>query len=238
MAILNNCELWFLRANPARPNAKFDKKNPSWEVQIRTQSREQKALLESQGIKMKAVIPDEEGEKPYYKAMIRKRTIKSDGEAAGPVKVTNGSLEDIDPDTVGNGSIGNIRVFQYQYGEEDDRKTASILMAIQITHHVHYKAKPREDDFDMVETTEVHLAEEPQSDAPAVGQEDGAPWDGDTENDGPADAPPPAAPKPAPAPRAPAAAPKAAVPAPKPATPGAPKPPVPGAPRTNKPAAF
>jgi hypothetical protein len=155
MAIIRDCEIWFAKLDPKRPNAKYNKKNPTWECQIRTASKEVKKAWEAMNLSVKAVVPDE-GD-PYFRVNLRKKSIKEDGEAAGPVKVVNGGLDDIDPNTIGNGSIGNIRIFQYEYPKDDGKSKgiASVLMGIQITKHIVYKAKPRDDDFDMTETETV-----------------------------------------------------------------------------------
>jgi len=158
MAIIRDCEIWFAKLDPKRPNAKYNKKNPTWECQIRTTSKEIKKSWEAMNLSVKAVLPDEGA--PYYRVNLRKKSIKEDTEAASPVKVVNGGLEDIDPNTIGNGSIGNIRIFQYEYPKDDKTKgIASVLMGIQITKHIVYKAKARDDDFDMTETETVDNAD-------------------------------------------------------------------------------
>lgn len=152
MAIIKDCEIWFAKLDPKRPNAKYNKENPTWECQIRTTSKEVKKLWESLNLSVKAVVPDEGA--PYFRVNLRKKSVKEDKEKASPVKVVNGALEDIDPNTLGNGSIGNIRIFQYEYPKNGgkERGIASVLMGIQVTKHIVYKAKPRDDDFEMTET--------------------------------------------------------------------------------------
>lgn len=108
MSILNDCELWFVRCNPAHPNAKFNAENPTWETQIRTTRKEQKKEWESLGIKVNTVDPDEGP--VYYKANLKKGIKKKDGSAADPVKIVDGNLQPLDPDSIGNGSVGNIRI--------------------------------------------------------------------------------------------------------------------------------
>ena len=158
MAIIRDCEIWFAKLDPKRPNAKYNKKNPTWECQIRTTSKEIKKSWEAMNLSVKAVLPDEGA--PYYRVNLRKKSIKEDTEAASPVKVVNGGLEDIDPNTIGNGSIGNIRIFQYEYPKDDKTKgIASVLMGIQITKHIVYKAKARDDDFDMTDTETIDNAD-------------------------------------------------------------------------------
>lgn len=154
MAIIRDCEIWFAKLNPKRPNNKFNKKNPTWECQIRTTDKAIKKQWEEMQLPVKAIVPDEGA--PYYRVNLRKKTIKESGEAASPVKVVNGGLEDIDPDSIGNGSIGHIRIFQYEYTKETGSKgIASVLMGIQIIKHIVYKAKPRDDDFSMTDTETI-----------------------------------------------------------------------------------
>jgi hypothetical protein len=154
MPIIKDCEIWFAKVDPKRPSSKFNKKNPTWECQIRTKSKDTKKQWEAMNLSIKAIVPDE-GD-PYFRVNLRKKSIKEDGEKASPVKVVNGALDDIDPQTIGNGSVGNIRIFQYEYPKEGGGKgIASVLMGIQITKHIVYTPKPRDDEFDMTETETV-----------------------------------------------------------------------------------
>lgn len=173
MALIKNAELHFVKCDPKRPNAKFNKKNPTWEVQIRTTDKNQRKEWEAMGLPVKAVVPDEGA--PYWKVNLRKKSFKESGEAAKPVNVVNGQLDDIDPNTIGNGSIGHVRIYQYEYNNEGTQGIASILMAIQVVRHILYVAQPREDDFEMTETEVI---------APAVteGQASGAQHDSDDDD--------------------------------------------------------
>jgi len=156
MAILKKCEIWHIRLDPKRPNSKYNKKNPTWELQIRTRDKEQKKAWEELNLPVKAVIPEGDDEKPYYRVNLRKKSIKKDGEPSSPVGVKDGALRDIGPNTIGNGSIANIRVFQYQYPKEDGTQgVASVLMGIQVTKHILYEAPPRQEDFEEEETEVV-----------------------------------------------------------------------------------
>lgn len=157
MAILKDCEIWFAKLDPKRPNTKFDKENPTWEIQIRTTNKETKKQWEALSLPVKAVVPDEGP--AYFRVNLKKKTIKSDGEKSSPVKVVNGALEDVDPGSIGNGSRGNVQIFQYEYTQAGKKGLASVLMKVQITKHVVFKRKPRDDDFEMTET-EIIEAEE------------------------------------------------------------------------------
>lgn len=154
MPIIKDCELWFAKLDPKRPNAKFNRENPTWEVQIRTTDKAIKKTWEEAQLPIKAVVPDEGV--PFWRVNLRKKTIKENKELASPVKVVNGKLEEIDPNSIGNGSIGNVRIFQYEFPQKSGGKgIASVLMGIQVTKHVVYTPKPRNDDFEETDSTTV-----------------------------------------------------------------------------------
>lgn len=171
MAILKNAEIWFAKLDPKYPNSRMDKNNPTWEVQLRTSNLEQKKEWESYGLKPKLIVGKEgtetEGEpvltpegKKQWRVNLKRKSLKQDKKTKemvdnDPVKVVNGHLEDIAGNTVGNGSKGNIRIYQYEYDKADGTKAlASVLMSIQVTKHVVYESKARE-DFEMTETETV-----------------------------------------------------------------------------------
>lgn len=179
MAILKNCEIHFVRLDPKRPNSKYNKKQPTWELQIRTRSKEVRKHWESLNLKPKIVEPEDDSP-IYYRVNLRKKSIKASGEAADPVVVVNGSLMPIDPNTIGNGSIANIRIFQYDYENDGEKGIATVLMSLQITKHIVYVPKPRDDDFEMVETEVVQAAVQEDGDC-GPDEDDGTddiPFDG------------------------------------------------------------
>jgi len=158
--IIRDCEIWYPKLSPKRPNTRFSKVNPTWEIQVRTQSRETKKYWLDCDLKPKDVLPDE-GE-PYFRLNFKKRTIKANGEEAAPVEVINGNMDDVDPNTIGNGSVGNVRIFQYAYDNTADggeKGIATILMGIQLTKHILYKAKSGE-SFEEEETEVIALPDE------------------------------------------------------------------------------
>jgi hypothetical protein len=166
MALISNVEVFFVKCDPNRPNAKFNKKNPTWEVQIRTTDKEVKKAWEAMKLGVKAVVPDEGV--PYFRVNLRKKSIKADSEPAGPVEVVNGDMKPIDPNSVGNGSVANIRIFQYEYPKDTGGTgTASVLMGIQVVKHIVYTPKTRDDDFQQHDTETIHPDD--NDDAPDVG---------------------------------------------------------------------
>ena len=154
--ILRNCEIFFPKLD--RPNAKFNRANPTWELQIRTQDKAQKKEWENAGLNVKTIDPDEGS--VFYRCNLRKRSIKANGEEAAPPQVVDGSLNPIDPTSIGNGSIGNIKLYQYEYTDAvRGKKVASVLMGVQITKHVKYTPPPFE-DFEETDTEVVEEDEE------------------------------------------------------------------------------
>lgn len=156
MAILKDCELYFAKLNPAKPNAMFDKENPTWEVQIRTRDKAKAKEWKEMSISVK---PDEDDAGMFYKATLKKRSKKRDGTDQNPVTLVGGDLTPIDPDKLGNGSIGNVRVYQYDYNVAGRTGKANMLMAVQVTTYKEYEPKPREDDFEMVDMKVVKVAD-------------------------------------------------------------------------------
>lgn len=161
MAILKNVELYFAKLNPKKPNDRFDKENPTWEVQIRTRDKAQAKEWKDLSINVK---PDEDDAGIFYKATLKKRSKKRNGEEQNPVSLVGGDLSPIDPDKLGNGSVGNVRVYQYDYNIGGREGIATMLMAVQVTTYKEYEPKPREDDFEMTNMKVVKVADNQQID--------------------------------------------------------------------------
>jgi hypothetical protein len=162
--IFEGLELYYVKCTPKYPNAKFDPAKPVWETQIRTRDRELKKKLEDADIRVTNVIPDDPKEPPYFKAMLRKSVTKKDGTPASPVEVVNGANEPVDPATIGNGSIANVRVFQYPFPKKGGGEgRATVLMGIQVTKHIVYKRTSRREEFGTTETEVIDNTETAQS---------------------------------------------------------------------------
>lgn len=151
MPFLQNVEIHFARLHPKFPN-KHNADNPTWEVQLRTTSKVVKKEWEALGLPIKAIVPDDDSA-PYFRAMLRRKSLKKDGTPNTPVELVDGDRNPLEPNLVGNGSIANIRIFQYDYPDKTNpglMKKASILSAVQITTLIKstYTPKPRE-EFDV-----------------------------------------------------------------------------------------
>lgn len=170
MAIIKNVALYHPKLDPKRPNASFNKNNPTWELQIRTSDPAQKAEWEAINLKPKLMVykegaKDAAGEdvagmpildvngKKQWRVNLKKKSLKKDGEKSDPVDVVAHDLKPVDPNTIGNGSIAHIRLYQYEYvndkpGAASKTGVASVIMGIQLKKHIVYTPKPFE-GFDM-----------------------------------------------------------------------------------------
>jgi hypothetical protein len=159
--ILENCLLFYPQLKT--PNARFNKDNPTFEVQIRTQDRDVKKYWESLGLKVQTVDPDD-GDL-FYRTNLRKRKFKADGSLSAPPEVLDGNLEELDPMIVGNGSIGNVRIWLRDYTRPDGQKaTSATLDGVQVTTLVKFV---RKEGFDKPQfgQTEMTVIEPPEEDA-------------------------------------------------------------------------
>ena len=146
--ILSNVELFFAKLDPANPNSRFDKENPTWEVQIRT--RDKKVAKNWKDMNLR-VQPKEDDEGLYYAANLKKKSMKRDGSPMAPVNVVAGDLSPVDPVTIGNGSIANLSVYQYEYNVNGSSGIASMLMGVQITTLNEYTPRPKQGGFEMTD---------------------------------------------------------------------------------------
>lgn len=126
-----------------------------WEIVGRTEDSEQaKAWRKQLGAKAVRAIredkDDDESPVKYWQIKLRRKQFKANGEYSDFVDVVRGdTLEDLDPSIIGNGSIGDARIYQYDYsfrqGGQQIEGTASVLMGVAIKKLVKYEPADRED---------------------------------------------------------------------------------------------
>lgn len=157
MTILKNCEVWYCRLDPNRPNPALRPDNPTWELQIRTQDKAQRTEWKNAGIDVKPHREDKtDDESPvlYYYANLKKKSISKEKTKAQPVRVVDGIQRPLDPTTIGNGSICNVRVYPYEYVYEGKKGHSVSLQAVQVVKHIVYVPDP-EESFDDCETETI-----------------------------------------------------------------------------------
>lgn len=162
--ILKGVQLWFPKLDPLRPSAKFNPANPTWELQIRTTDEAVMQQWKSYGFKPKVEVVSKT--EIFWRVNLKKRSVKQDGlTKADPVNVVDGHRKPLDPRRIGNGSIGNVRVFAYDYADPKNGGQPAVgftLMGVQVTRLIVYDAVKRQ-DFDEEAYTEESAADAPEA---------------------------------------------------------------------------
>ena len=165
MAILKNQEIHFAKLSPGRPDKnRLDPTKPNWNLQCRTTSKEQRKEWVEMGLKPRVVRADKEDDDSavlYYTVNFRKNALKTDKKTtpptvtkAEPPSVVNGRNEPIDPGSIGNGSIANLRLYKREYQQAGVDKVTYTLMGVQLIKHKLYVGNPME-EFEETETETI-----------------------------------------------------------------------------------
>lgn len=197
MAMLKKVTLYFAHLDKPHkpPFGGKDAIKLRWDVQIRTSDPAQRKEWLDMGIVAKLMkepemmrdpedpkgqkidnpnagenILDADGNK-QWKYSLTRFLHKKDGSENEPPKVQDGGLDDIDPSTVGDGSIANISIFQYDNVNKDGTPgKGTIMKNLQIIKLV--KRKPfegsSEDEFETTETEVVEEEDDGEDETPVV----------------------------------------------------------------------
>jgi len=114
-----------------------------WELQIATTDKAKAKELKDNHFNVK----EKDGK---FVVSLKRKAVKSDGTENTPVRVVDGSLKEIDSRTIGNGSVGNVIVFQYPYATMGREGIASSLSGVQVTELKVYS--PSSSGFDVIES--------------------------------------------------------------------------------------
>ena len=138
---INGVELnWARLDTPVNPFG-----TPQWELQIATTDKNVADEMRANHLNVK------ERDGKFVVALKRKAT-KSDGSAMDPVRVVDSALNAMDNvRSIGNGSTGNVIVWQYPYEAPGRSGVASSLTAVQVTNLVEYTGGSSV-EFDAVES--------------------------------------------------------------------------------------
>ena len=112
--------------------------SPQFEFQIATTDQAKVAMLETNHIMFRrnpdgTLKTNPDGE---FFASLKRKAVKADGSDNGPVRVVNADTTPFPADKmgrIGNGSRGNVIVFQYPWEQAGRKGIASSLTAVQVT---------------------------------------------------------------------------------------------------------
>ena len=130
--IIRNAEFFWAKLDtPVNPFGAGD----AWELQIRTNSEETATEWALEHINVKK---HDEG---YFYANLKRyaQSPKTGKKYAKPI-IVGKEKEKIEGVMIGNGSKGNVKVFQYDYSNAGKSGTATQFVAVQVTDLIEYKA--------------------------------------------------------------------------------------------------
>ena len=141
--IIRDAEMhWAKLSKPVEPFGTLQ-----WELQIRTRDKETAKDWKDNFYLTVKQEDDDDG--VYWKANLKRKAIKKDGERNTPPDVLDGAKQPVDGSTIGNGSLGNVMLFQYPYDVGGRKGVSSILSKVQVTDHKVYQPDSGT-DFDIV----------------------------------------------------------------------------------------
>jgi hypothetical protein len=153
--IIDNCEFWWAKLVTA--SNKFDATKPRWEIEIRTTDKTVSAKWKEQNLKVKVNV-NEDDSSIYWFVRLQRSAFKRDGTAVTPPIVVGGDLLPIDnPNTIGNGSKGRLKIRQWESKAHPGTFNAE-FEKLQVTSlHVYV---PRDDaDFEVAEMEVIQPVE-------------------------------------------------------------------------------
>ena len=119
-----------------------------WELQIATTDKKKVKELKDLGLNVK----EKDGKSVVS---LKRKAIKSDGSPMDPVRVVDGARNPIENRrSIGNGSIGNVIIWQYPYDVMGRKGVGASLTAVQVTKLEEYTPEGSSNDFDIVENSE------------------------------------------------------------------------------------
>ena len=125
----------------------FNKQEYIWELQIATTDADKAQMLRDNHMNVK----EKNG---VFSVGLKRKTKKADGSDNGPVRVVDGNLAAIeDVRSIGNGSEGNVIVYQFPWSNMGQSGISSILTAVQVTKLEVYKPDAAS-SFSVVEGSE------------------------------------------------------------------------------------
>ena len=142
--ILKDVELhWAKLDKPVDP---FKTGERLWEVQIRTSDE----VIAKQWAK-EYYINAKKDDEGFWKANVKRKELNGKGETNKAPDVLGRSNQPISASNIGNGSIGDLKLFQYPYDVAGRKGVASMLSAVRITDLKEY-APTSDVDFDVIDT--------------------------------------------------------------------------------------
>jgi hypothetical protein len=136
--LISNVELNWAKLNkPVNPFG-----TEQWELQVATTDKKKAKELSQNFLNVK----EKDGK---YIVSLKRKAMKSDGTPNNPPRVVDGKRQELDMNEVmiGNGSIGSVIVYQYNYDMAGRKGVGSSLSAVQVAELKQYTGT----DFDIID---------------------------------------------------------------------------------------
>lgn len=136
--MIKNVELNWAKLNkPVNPFG-----TEQWELQVATKDKKVAKELSQNYLNVK----EKDG---VYTVSLKRKAMKSDGTANTPPRVVDGNRQELNMEDVmiGNGSVGNVIIYQYNYDVAGRKGVGCSLSAIQVVELKQYTGT----DFDIID---------------------------------------------------------------------------------------
>jgi hypothetical protein len=156
MPIIRGVEVHWVKADPANPQRFQGRKDAPalWSIQLRTRRKTDMEFWKKEyGFK---VTPEQDDVGIYYKATLSRYAYRAKDDGTEdtsnpnkPVGCITGSMEALDPNTIGNGSIANV-----SFSVKED-KSGRTWKGIQVTKLIEFTPRDDGDNFELEDGFEV-----------------------------------------------------------------------------------
>jgi len=166
MTIIKDATIFWLKADPNNPVKIGDDNdgNPrmGWEVELRTEDKAEanRWRKEYNATKhVKAVREDKDDEESavlFYRWKFRRNQFKANGQESNPPEVLRGDTGEAfsDPKIVGNGSVGDVRIFTREFTHDGVTKHVHYFLGLSVKELHRYVPQPKE-EFEHVNSMKV-----------------------------------------------------------------------------------
>lgn len=156
MAVLKNVTAYWCKTG--KPEKKYASEETQWSVKLVVEPKISKAWVKK-GFAQKEKTMEVDG-KEHRMIQITKNTHRKDGKEVDPPLVVDKYGRELDPDSVGNGSVVDVqyRIFEWDMAGRSGLKP--ILEAVRVVDHVERAGTAQGSEFDydeMPEDEEVDL---------------------------------------------------------------------------------
>ena len=164
-AILKGATLYFVRMDPRKPKLNYNEDGYEWELQVRAPDKKTAEMWESEfHVNVKYDQEDSKSGDIWHGANINRKAYSiEDGKEASfecpeAFIVQDQVARPVDPNTIGNGSIGDVKIQMRTWSNKKKSGTTTDLLGVLVRELVEY-TQVADPDWDLSGDTTVTKAE-------------------------------------------------------------------------------